>query len=246
MINVILYEELSAASLQYDFSAEHSPDNTVKPRAEVSYNGQIANLGFQTSVSRYDPLFYTQSREYSMLGDFSPNDRIREISQTDGDNSTISANLGYDINPNSSARFNTQFTEGSGENDTLRRTTDLKVFPNGDFFQREDSPREIEHWEIGADYEYNTARGDRFKVLAISNAFSDALTRERWDISGPQSEEKNLFLDSGSTTRERIIRGSYTFDMFGGSQDIELGAERAQTILDSKQSMGIGGIPRTP
>jgi len=34
--------------------------------------------------------------------------------------------------------------------------------------------------------------------------------------------------------------------MFGGSQDIELGAERAQTILDSKLALGIGGIPGTP
>ena len=38
VINVILYEELSAASLQYEFSAEHSPDKTVKPRDEDSYN----------------------------------------------------------------------------------------------------------------------------------------------------------------------------------------------------------------
>ena len=246
VINVVLYEAFTDLSMQYELGAVQSDNNTVKPSGSLSFSGQTGAFDYQIEARASEVYFRNVSKEYSVLGDFSPNDRIREISQTDGDNSTISANLGYDINPSSSARFNTQFTEGSGENDTLRRTTDLKVFPNVDFFQREDSPREIENWEIGADYEYNTARGDRFKVLAISNAFSDALTRERWDISGPQSEEKNLFLDSGSTTRERIIRGSYTFDMFGGSQDIELGAERAQTILDSKLALGIGGIPGTP
>ena len=153
VINVVLYEAFTDLSMQYELGAVQSDNNTVKPSGSLSFSGQTGALDYQIEARASEVYFRNVSKEYSVLGDFSPNDRIREISQTDGDNSTISANLGYDINPNSSARFNTQFTEGSGENDTLRRTTDLKVFPNVDFFQREDSPREIENWEIGADYE---------------------------------------------------------------------------------------------
>ena len=245
VINVILYEELSAASLQYDFSAEHSPDNTVKPRAEVSYNGQIGNLGFQTSVSRYDPLFYTQSREYSMLGDFSPNDEIREVRRRDPHGESLSTNFDYEIDSRSSARFNATWTEGIHTSDTRRKTTDLKIIPNTDTYQLETAPGTYKNWEIGGDYELNTESGDRWKILFISNALASGETRERFDILGENSKTKNLFLDSWSETKERILRGSYTFDMFDG-QDLEIGAERAQTILNSKLALGISsdsGIP---
>ncbi|MBS24524.1 MAG: hypothetical protein CMQ28_02665, partial [Gammaproteobacteria bacterium] len=245
VINVVLYEELSAASLQYDFGAEHSPDNTIKPRAEVSYNGQIGGLGFQTSVRGYDPLFYTQSREYSMLGDFSPNDEIREIRRRDPRGGGFSTNFDYEINSRSSARFNATWTEGTHTSDTRRTTTDLKVVPNLNTYQLETAPGIYKNWEIGGDYELNTESGSRWKVLFISNSLESGDTRERFDILGENSKSKNLFLDSWSETKERILRGSYTFDIFVG-QDLEIGAERAQTILNSKLALGISsdsGIP---
>lgn len=245
VINVVLYEELSTASLQYDFGAEHSPDNTIKPRAEVSYNGQIGGLGFQTSVRGYDPLFYTQSREYSMLGDFSPNDEIREIRRRDPRGGGFSTNFDYEINSRSSARFNATWTEGTHTSDTRRTTTDLKVVPNLNTYQLETAPGIYKNWEIGGDYELNTESGSRWKVLFISNSLESGDTRERFDILGENSKSKNLFLDSWSETKERILRGSYTFDIFVG-QDLEIGAERAQTILNSKLALGISsdsGIP---
>ena len=245
VINVVLYEQLSTASLQYDFGAEHSPDNTIKPRAEVSYNGQIGGLGFQTSVRGYDPLFYTQSREYSMLGDFSPNDEIREIRRRDPRGGGFSTNFDYEINSRSSARFNATWTEGTHTSDTRRTTTDLKVVPNLNTYQLETAPGIYKNWEIGGDYELNTESGSRWKVLFISNSLESGDTRERFDILGENSKSKNLFLDSWSETKERILRGSYTFDIFVG-QDLEIGAERAQTILNSKLALGISsdsGIP---
>jgi hypothetical protein len=41
VINVVLNEEFSEASLQYDLTAEHAHDNTIKPNAEVSYKDQM-------------------------------------------------------------------------------------------------------------------------------------------------------------------------------------------------------------
>ena len=81
--------------------------------------------------------------------------------------------------------------------------------------------------------------------MFISNALESANTRERYDVLSETSKEKNLFLDSWSNTKERIVRGSYTFDLFE-SQDIEVGAERAQTILDSKLALGLSGVTGTP
>lgn len=246
VINVVLYDSFSDMSLQYQVSAQQTDNNTVTPSGSLSYSGQFGGLDFQLQAEANDVYFKNYSKENSVLGDFSPNDRIREERATEGDNSTISTNLGYEINPNSSLRINSQYTEGEGVNNTTRRTTNLRVLPNVDTFQREEGPSAIENWEIGGDYEYNTDSGSRFKVLFISNSFYRESTRERYDITGIDTEQKNLFLDSASTTRERIVRGSYTFDVFNDSQNLEIGAERAQTILDSNLALGLNsstGIP---
>ena len=239
VINVVLFETFSTSTIQYQIGANQADDNTVTPSGDVSYSGQLGGLNFQASARSNDSYSMYISNENSILGDFSPNDIIRDVRVTEGSYSTINTNLDYEFNSNSSGRFNAQFMEGGGDTELNRRTIDLKVMPNVSSFQREETPSSIENWEVGGDYEYNTERGDRFKVLFISNLFTRDSTRERFDLSDDGSENKNLFLDSGSTTRERIVRSSYTFDIFGGAQDIEFGAERAQTILDSNLSLGV-------
>ena len=245
VINVVLFEQFSSSTMQYEFRAERTSDTTVSPSASLSYSGQRGGLNYQLSARTSDIHFLNLSKENSVLGDFSPNDLIREEQTTDGSNSSFGTNLNYELNSNSSVRFNAQFMQGDGDTDLFRRTTDLKIIPNAVFLQREESPSDIENWEIGGDYEYNNARGDRFKILFISNAFTRSNTRERWDLEDGNTEIKNLFLDSDSTTRERIVRSSYTFDIFTG-QDIEFGAERAQTILDSKLALGVASSIGTP
>ena len=238
VVNVVLFEELSSSTIQYEASIEMAEDDTFSPAGNISFSGQRGGLDYQLSARTNDVYFRNISKENSILGDFSPNDRIREDRATDGNSATLNMNLGYDINAKSSARFNAQLGEGNGETDLFRRSTDLKVNPNTLDRQREASPSGTEDWEIGGDYEYNTNGGDRFKVLFISNSATRLNTRERFNQFDDGSESKDLFLDTSSTTKERILRGSFTFDIFEG-QDIELGGERAQTILDSSLALGL-------
>jgi len=245
VVNVVLFEELSSATIQFEASLQLSEDDTISPGGNLSFSGQQGGLDYQVSARTNDVYFRSLSKENSILGDFSPNDLIREDRATDGNSTTVSANLGYDINAKSSARFNVQFGEGVGETDLFRRTIDLKINPNTLDRQRESSPSGTDDWEIGGDYEYNTEGGNRFKILLISNSATRENRRERFDQFDDGSETKNLFLDTSSTTKERILRGSFTFDIFEG-QDIELGGERAQTILDSSLALGLlssTGIP---
>lgn len=245
VINVVLFEEFSESTLQYDFSGIQSDNNTLRPMGTFSYSGQAGGLGFQLSASALEPYFQNRSKENSVLGDFSPNDRILEESETKGTVTTLSSNLDYEINNGSSARFNALWLDGSGGTELTRNTIDLKQNPNQNLFQEEDSPSSQENWEVGGDYELISERGNRFKVLFISNSFTQATTRERFDILSKGLREKNLFLDSWNNTKERIVRGSYTFDIFEG-QNIELGAERAQTILDSTLALGVAGSEGNP
>jgi hypothetical protein len=158
VVNVVLFESFSTSTVQYEALAEQSDDNTVSPSASLSYSGQRGALNFQLSARAGEVYMQNLSKENSILGDFSPNDLIREESATQGDNSTLSTNLDYQLNGNSSARFNAQYTEGDGDTKLFRRTTDLKLVPNVSSMQREESPSSIENWEVGGDYEYNNAR----------------------------------------------------------------------------------------
>ena len=228
----------SDLSVQYELTGQQFEDNTVVPRGNLSLSGTRGGLDYQIQAQSGNNHDVTTYKENSVLGDFSANDFIYRKDIDDGGGYGLSANVGYEINPNSSARLSGQFTEGTNDTDINRKTVNLRTQPGIESYQREDIRSKINNWEIGGDYEYNTARGDRFKVLLISNSFTPDRLRERWNLTGPSSESKNLFLDSTSTTKERIIRSSYTLDMFGGSQDIEFGAERAQTILDSSLALG--------
>jgi len=238
VVNIVLFDQLSESSLQYEIAANQTDDNTVKPTGTVSYSGQSGGLNFQLSATAVEPYFQNKSKENSVLGDFSLNDRILEESKTEGSARTISSNFDYEINAASSARLNVLWLDASGETELVRQTIDLKVAPNKEVFQREETPATQDNWEIGGDYEWNTERGDRFKILFISNSLNESRTRERYDLFSETSRKKNLFLDSWSNTKERIVRGSYTFNIYD-SQNIEIGAERAQTILDSKLALGL-------
>ncbi len=238
VINVVLTDVFSDLSVQYELTGQQFEDNAVVPRGNLSLSGTRGGLDYQIQAQTGNNHEVTTYKENSVLGDFSVNDFIYRKDIEDGGGYGLSANIGYEINPNSSARLSGQFTEGTNDTDISRQTVNLRSQPEIESYQREDIRSKINNWEIGGDYEYNTARGDRFKVLFISNSFTPDRLRERWNLTGPSSENKNLFLDSTSTTKERILRSSYTLDMFGGSQDIEFGAERAQTILDSSLALG--------
>ena len=99
--------------------------------------------------------------------------------------------------------------------------------------------RELRTGIDGLDYEHRFANSGRFKLLSIVNDVNRDSTRERFFSASAQGQQlKNLFLDSNARTRERIVRSSYTWPV-AESQTLEVGIERAQTILDSSLKIGL-------
>lgn len=236
--NIILYEGLAANSLSVEISTDYYADDTTEPGGSLSYTGKTGNLDYMISAiaqPRYD---HRESTEHSILGDFLPNDLILEDRIRDQTQYTLSTNLGYQFGPNSSVRFNALFSENDNPTTVSRSTTDLRNPGSNPYLERESTPGEQSNWEIGGDYEYKFANGNRFKALFITNENDAASTRERFEITADGSESKNLFLDIASILRERIVRGSYTMNMFTG-QSVEFGIEGAQTILDSDLRLGV-------
>lgn len=194
VVNLVLYETFTDSSLQYQIQAQQSDNNNIAPNGTLSYSGQIGGLSYLFSGSHSENYSKRISKEDSILADFSPNDDIREERETDGSSTAFSTNLDYEINERSSARINALFSEGDSPSELVRRTIDLKVQPNTTAFQRELAPSENDNWEVGGDYEYLTDSGSRYKLLFISNSFTNSITRERFDLLGEQQEEKTYFL----------------------------------------------------
>ena len=236
--NIVLFEEMSNTSINYEVNANYSSDNNSEPGGSLTYAGQTGDLNFIVNASAVPNYNFTQLRENSILPGELPNDFIDEERIRDNTTYTLSTNLDYQLNTKSSLRFNALIAEDDDPTEVERLTVDLRGGSLLHDYEREDIPGTKTNWEIGGDYEYRRDDGNRFKILVIANKNDTANTRERWDILENGSEEKNLFLDTGSILEERIMRGSYTMNLFGG-QDVEVGAERAQTILDSNLALGL-------
>ena len=236
--NIVLFEEVSSTTINYQASAEYYADYTSKPGGSLSYAGQAGDLNMIVSASAVPGYNYTEMREKSILPGELPNDFIDQTQIRDNATYTLSTNLDYQFSSRSSARFNALMAEDDNPTEVERLTVDLKGQGFQHSLEREDIPSTNTNWEVGGDYEFRRSNGDRFKVLGIANENDTTNTRERWDVLADLTEQKNLFLDTASTLGERIIRGSYTTDLTSG-QSIEFGVERAQTILDSKLALGV-------
>ena len=245
VVNVVLFEELSSNSLSFEANMDRYLDHNTAPGGSLAYSGQSGALNYVLSAAaepRYD---HGVSKETSVLADFSLNDEVREERIREQDSYDLSVNLDYEINLKSSARLNGLYSQNDNPTDVLRYTTDFRVNPSLTAIEREEIPGDRDNWEIGGDYEYVMDSGSRFKFLFISNRNDSASTRERFDVFADGSESKDLFLDLASTTTERIVRASFTRG-FLEDQDIEFGAERAQTTLASSLDLGLPDSTGTP
>ena len=245
VVNVVLFEELSNASASYQINADRNRDSDIAPGANLTYSNRIGGFDFVLSAVAEPRYNHNESEEDSILGNFSPNDRVLEQSITEQTSYDLTANLGYEISEQSSARFNALWSQNDNPTNVRRAITNLKVTPNTTKFQRDDVPGEQDNWEIGGDYETFFSNGDRFKILFVLNQDNRDRTRERFDVFADGSEQTNLFLDSGSVTEEEIVRGSYTRDILEG-QDVEFGIERAVTTFDSNLALGLLNPTGTP
>ncbi|MES3008736.1 MAG: TonB-dependent receptor plug domain-containing protein [Pseudomonadota bacterium] len=240
VINVVLLEELSSTSISWEANVDRYADHETQPGGSVAVSGQTGALNYLFSAQaepRYDHYI---SKENSILGNFTPNDIVREDRIREQTAYQYSTNLSYDISSNSSVRLNGLYGQNDNPTEVDRVTTNLKVTPNTLSYEYEDIPGERNNWEIGGDYEFQSSGGDRFKALFITNETDEGSVRERYKVANDLSKTKNLFLDSSSVSQERIVRSSYTTSLTDG-QDIEMGVERAQTILDSKLRLGLSG-----
>jgi outer membrane receptor for ferrienterochelin and colicins len=237
VINIVMVESESSSSVAYELNVDHNWDSTYTPGAKISLTGQRGALDYFISGEREPRYELNQSREDSLLPDGSPNDRIQRETTQNAQPLTLVGNFGYQFAERDLAHLNLQWAENNQDTELDRIIADDKFESPVLSLQFEELPSDSETWEVGGDYEHEFLNGSRFKTLFIVNEKDDLFVRDRYDVaSGNRS--KNLFISSSELTKERIVRTSYTFDAFN-TQSLEVGVERAQTILDTSLQLGL-------
>jgi outer membrane receptor for ferrienterochelin and colicins len=237
VINIVLLQAESSSTVAYEVNMDHTFDGKYRGGVKASLNGQRGALDYFLSGEREPRWEFRDSRETSLLADGSPNERIRRDQTRDAWPVTLTANFGYEFTANDVAHLNLQWVDDNQESVLERTLVDDKFDNPLVIYDEEDLPQDNQSWEVGGDYEHLFGNGSRFKTLFIVNESENLFVRERFDIDGAD-RNKNLYLSSFERNQERIVRSSYTFDLFS-AQSLEAGVERAQTILDTSLQLGL-------
>lgn len=248
IVNIVLTSTLERSSITAEVNADRFHDGTVQPGGSFSYSRQQGPLNYLFSISGEPRYELRESFERNYHGDWTPNGAINRDEQTDQFPVEVSTNITYDLTPADRIQFNALFEQADPPQEIDRIITDLNTDPPTRDFEREDIDATEEQWEIGGNYEHLFTGGSRFRILAIATREDDTRFRERFIRDNRDDEEfKDLALNTGSVSKERIVRSSFTWNM-QENHDLEMGVEGAQNILDSRLSLGEPGAdgPATP
>ncbi|MBL4727862.1 MAG: TonB-dependent receptor plug domain-containing protein [Gammaproteobacteria bacterium] len=240
LVNIVLFDSQSSSSMSTELGATHFHDGTVKPIGTFSFSGQTGQFDYLLSAQVATAYEALESYEISVLPPELGLNDVRAIERNrDQTTYTFNSNIAYQISPASRIAFNGLYRENDPSTNLVRTITDFQNAPPTILVEREAIPATSDNWEFGGDYEYNFSDAGKYKILFIVNENNNAVTRERFVSSVLGGlEAKSLFLDTNTRERERIVRTSYAWDLVE-NQNLELGIERAQTILDSSLKIGL-------
>lgn len=240
VVNVVLLDAHTRSSTSVEVNADRHHDGEIRPGASISHSRQMGD--FQALVNlQADPRYGHQTRrEVRRTPDHQLTNTVHETNIADRIAYEASAVTGYRTGAH---RMQLNFLYGdSGFTREIRRdindhSQDGQIVPRA---QNEDIEYDYYNWELGGDYEYVFPNNHRAQLLFIVNDQTRDSIRERFNIADPSdtgASTKVQFIDSAQRTRERIAQTSYSWNL-ADEQDMQLGVERAHTILDSSLFVG--------
>lgn len=240
VVNIVLQAAETRANTSVEVSSDfHREDQTFDPGLSLSHSRQTGNFSALFNLSA-DPQYRNEQRlENSYAADLTPTEVMNESNIRDKTIYQTSATMGYSLGQHR-MQLNGLYGTSDHPVDIAR---DIENFTGSGSPRRGERERfdyEMNNWEIGGDYEYSFTNGASAVLLFIVNDETDNNIRERFDIDAPlvsSDERKSLYIESNSRTRERIVQSSYNWSL-SDAQHMQLGVERAQTILDSSLLIG--------
>lgn len=234
VVNIIMEEVDTRSSTSIEVSSDFHRDNgTLRPGLSLSHNRQSGNFSSVFNLQA-DPQYRVEQREeYSYTADLRPTEQMLESNVRDKVHYQASATLGYRIGQHRS-QLNVLLGSSQHPHEVNRKFTHTGEQQSLASGEREQADYLLDNWEIGGDYEYSFAHGGRALFVFVVNEDSNHNIRERFT-----DEQKTQYVESNSRARERIAQTSYNWNL-SDTQDMQLGVERAQTILDSRLLIGRG------
>ncbi len=237
VINIVMVETETRSTISYELNTDRYEDGTIKPGAKVSLSAQRGAFEYLISAEIEPRREFREGFERSILADGRPNDTVNRDDLRDSSPVTFTTNLGYRFSDVDIMHFNLQYSDAASPGNTKRKITNLKVSPATSSDEYDDNANTSDIWELGSDYEHTFANGSRWKTLLIANRKEDDSARETF-VRSTADWKKDLYLANFNRYQERILRTSYSFSL-SATQDLEIGIERAQTILDSSLQLGL-------
>jgi outer membrane receptor for ferrienterochelin and colicin len=243
VVNIVLKEASSRSSLSAEINMDYHHDDTIDPGASIAYGGQTGNFNYLFGL-KADPRYNAYNRdEYNYDPDMALTEVVRESNFRDQDSLETSMNLGYDFERDR-IQLNGLYSDGTHPSEVDRdyyASTDRSTLFESVL---EATDNEQSNWEIGGNYEHNFANSSRFQLLFITNEEVRNSTRERFTTTD-NARDKTQYLQSDRRTRERIAQASYSWSI-NEDHGMQLGLERAQTILDTALYLGSSSQTGTP
>lgn len=240
VVNIVLQEADTRASTSVEVSSDfHREDQTFDPGLSLSHSRQTGNFSALFNLQADPQYLHEQRLENSYAADLTPEESMRESKVRDRTNYQASTTMGYSLDQHR-MQLNALYGTSDHPVDIDRDIENLTGPSTTLRGERERADYETNNWELGGDYEYSFANGSRALFLFIVNDETDNNIRERFELDAPQQssdERKALYVESNSRTRERIAQTTYNWSL-SDTQDMQLGLERAQTILDSSLLIG--------
>lgn len=239
VVNVVLQDADTRASTSVEISTDRHADGTLQPGASISHSRQSGNLTAIVSLQA-DPQYHHEERlETSYTPGLTATEIMTEGKTRDRMAYQASTVLGYRTGQHR-MQLNALYGTSDHPVDIARQYRNPQSPATVVRAEREPIDYVKNNWELGGDYEFEFDDGSNLLFLFVVNDDTNNNVRERYLTDAPQTdaaERKALYIESDNQTRERIAQGTYSWSL-SDVQDLQLGAERAQTILDSSLLIG--------
>ena len=241
VINIVLLEAESRSTVTYEVNTDHYHDDALKPGGKVALTGSRGAFEYLVSAESEPRYEHRIGHETSILADGSPNERLKRVSTRRAQPVVLSSNLAWQPGDADLFHLNLQYENNDSPEEANRDILNTRFDPPLVDLEQDVYDRAEDFWEVGGDYEHIFGGGQRWKTLFIVNRRDDHSLRDRYllEVNG-DDRTRDLHLDFANTYQERILRSGYTFDFASsGEQSLEIGIERAQTILDSNLQLDL-------
>jgi outer membrane receptor for ferrienterochelin and colicin len=237
VVNIVLKDAQSRSSVSAEVSMDyHLINNEYDPGGSLSYGGQNGNLDYLFHI-KMDPRYNVFGRkENSYSPGLTQTGRMTEDIIRDEGALETSINLGYEFERDR-IQINALVSDNAHPAELTRNLYSASDLQNPFRTEQEINDNDHNNWEIGGNHEHRFANNSRFQSVFVVNDSVRNDTRERFTIEGINDSTKTQYLQSDSRTRERIGQATYSWSL-SSRQDMQLGFERAQTILDTQLFLG--------